>query len=433
MSTPAASAPADPSVTVIEDSTCTFCGCVCDDIDITVKDDHITDAKRACVLGKAWFYNHHADDRPSCLIEGRPASVEEGVERAARILTEAKYPIVYGLSDTTSEAQRVAVSIADAIAGTVDTTTSVCHGPSGMAFQDVGEVTCTLGEIANRGDLIIFWGGNPAESHPRHFTKYSLMPKGMFVPNGRKDRTVVLVDVRKSKSVPAADIFVQIKPRKDFEALWALRALAREQTVAGAPEPDAALAALAARLRGCRHGAILHHVRGELEALALYALVRDLAAVSHVVSVTLRREGNGAGAGDVLAWQTGYPSAVSFATGYPRASPGELSGAAVLARGDADAALVVGSDPLEHLPPEAAERLRAIPVVSIDARDTATAAAARVAFTTAAAGVHRAGVVHRLDGVPVPLHAPLHSSRPSDEEVLAAIAERMAQMGEARA
>ena len=55
MSTPAATKPADSSVTVIEDSTCTFCGCVCDDIDITVKDDHITDAKRACVLGKAWF------------------------------------------------------------------------------------------------------------------------------------------------------------------------------------------------------------------------------------------------------------------------------------------------------------------------------------------------------------------------------------------
>jgi len=137
--------PVDPSVTVIEDSTCTFCGCVCDDIDITVKDNHIIDAKRACVLGKSWFFNHHADDRPSCLIEGRAASVAEGVDRAARILTAARYPIIYGLSDTTSEAQRVAVGIGDSIAGTVDTTTSVCHGPSGMAFQGVGEVTCTLG------------------------------------------------------------------------------------------------------------------------------------------------------------------------------------------------------------------------------------------------------------------------------------------------
>jgi formylmethanofuran dehydrogenase subunit B len=135
----------------------------------------------------------------------------------------------------------------------------------------------------------------------------------------------------------------------------------------------------------------------------------------------------------VLAWQTGYPAAVSFARGHPRTSPGELNAAAVLERGVVDAALVVGSDPLEDLPPAAAERLRAIPVVSVDHRDTATAAAARIAFTTAAPGVHRAGVVHRLDGVPIPLRAPLASSRPGDDEVLAAIARRVARAREAAA
>jgi formylmethanofuran dehydrogenase subunit B len=94
---------------------------------------------------------------------------------------------VYGLSGTTANhgGRR---GIGDWIGGNVDTTTSVCHGPSGMAFQGVGEVTCSLGEIANRGDFIMFWGSNPAESHPRHFTKYSLMP-GDVPPNGRKDRT----------------------------------------------------------------------------------------------------------------------------------------------------------------------------------------------------------------------------------------------------
>ena len=37
----------------------------------------------------------------------------------------------------------------------------------------------------------------------------------------------MIVDVRKTKSAKAADIFLQIKPRKDFEALWTLRALAK--------------------------------------------------------------------------------------------------------------------------------------------------------------------------------------------------------------
>jgi formylmethanofuran dehydrogenase subunit B len=93
----------------------------------------------------------------------------------------------------------------------------------------------------------------------------------------------------------------------------------------------------------------------------------------------------------------------------------------------------VASDPLGHLPAAAAERLRSIPVVTIDAVDTATARAARIAFTTAAPGLHEPGVVHRLDGVPVPLRAVLESAYPSDREILTAIAGRIERRGGDRA
>src|SRR3954453_13481322 len=91
---------------VVSNATCTFCGCVCDDMELTVEDHRITKAKNACVLGKAWFLNHHVEDRPVALVGGKPASLEEAVERAARILAGARYPIVYGLSETVCEAQR---------------------------------------------------------------------------------------------------------------------------------------------------------------------------------------------------------------------------------------------------------------------------------------------------------------------------------------
>jgi formylmethanofuran dehydrogenase subunit B len=158
--------PASVDLQIIQDATCTFCGCVCDDIELHVKDSHITEAKKACVLGKAWFLNHSVEDRPSCLIHGQPASLEAGYQKAAEILTTGKYPIIYGLSDSPCEAQRVACSIVDWIGGTIDTTTSVCHGPSGMAFQGVGEVTCSLGEVTNRGDMIIFWAPTRRKAIP---------------------------------------------------------------------------------------------------------------------------------------------------------------------------------------------------------------------------------------------------------------------------
>ena len=94
-----------------------------------------------------------------------------------------------------------------------------------------GKVSCTLGEVKNRADLIIYWGGNPAECHPRHFTKYTLTQKGKFVPNGRKGRTMVLVDIRETPSAKAADIFLQVRPSKDFEMLSILRALIKGQPV----------------------------------------------------------------------------------------------------------------------------------------------------------------------------------------------------------
>ena len=91
-----------------------------------------------------------------------------------------------------------------------------------------GKVSCTLGEVKNRADLIVYWGGNPAECHPRHFTKYTLTQKGKFVPNGRKGRTMVLVDIREPPSERAADIFLQIRPGKDFEVLTVIRALVKK-------------------------------------------------------------------------------------------------------------------------------------------------------------------------------------------------------------
>lgn len=425
---------------IIQDATCTFCGCVCDDIDLTVKDNHITEAKRACVLGKAWFLNHSIEDRPACLIHGKPASLEEGYDLAARILTAAKYPVIYGLSDSPCEAQRVAVSIADWISGTIDTTTSVCHGPSGMAFQGVGEVTCSLGEVANRGDLIMFWGSNPAESHPRHFTKYSLMPKGMFLPNGRKDRTCVIVDVRRTKSAKAADIFLQIKPRSDFEALWTLRALAKgvtldaDQVLRDTGIDLAVWQDLMDRMKAARFGVIffgmgLTMTRGKhANTEALLALTRDMNAFTRFVSKPNRGHGNVTGADNVVSWRTGYPFGVNHARGYPRFNPGEYTTSDLLARREADAAMMIACDPMANFSQPAREHLAAIPLISLDTKETPTSRAATVAFTVATYGINTGGTVYRMDDVPIPLRPAFESPFPSDFDVLSAIEKRVCRI-----
>ena len=424
---------------IVKDATCTFCGCVCDDIDLKVDGHKIVGAKRACVLGTSWFLNHDIEDRPHCLIEGKPATVEEGIERAAQILYDARYPLVYGLSDTTSESQRVAVSISDWIGGVVDTTTSVCHGPSGMAFQGVGEVTCSLGEVRNRADMVIFWGSNPAESHPRHFTKYSLMPKGMFVPNGRKDRTCVVVDVRKTKSAKAADIFVQIKPRCDFEGLWTLRALAKGieldpvQVEESTGQPLSMWQDLMDRMKACKFGIIFFGMgvtmtRGKhANSEAILALTRDMNHHTRFVCKPNRGHGNVTGADNVVSWRTGYPFGVNLTRGYPRFNPGEYTAADVLARQEADAAMIIASDPMANFSQPAREHLASIPYIALDPKDTPTTRNAAVAFTVATYGINVPGTVYRMDDIPIPLRPAFESPNPSDLVILQGIEKRIRQ------
>jgi formylmethanofuran dehydrogenase subunit B len=113
-------------LTVVKNATCTFCGCVCDDIELHADGERITHAKAACVLGASWFKNHTAERLyPDALIDGEEATVEEAVEAAADYLYRADLPLVYGLSNVTCEAQRESVALAELIGGVIDSHTSL--------------------------------------------------------------------------------------------------------------------------------------------------------------------------------------------------------------------------------------------------------------------------------------------------------------------
>jgi formylmethanofuran dehydrogenase subunit B len=390
-------------------------------------------------LGKAWLLGHSAQtDQPAALIDGQPVSLEEAIDMAADLLVKARYPLIYGLSSTYCEAQRQAVALADTLQATIDCCTSVCHGPSGMAMQSVGEPTCSLGEVKNRADLLIYWGSNPAESHPRHFTRYSTTPKGMFRPKGRKDRTVVLVDVRPTPTARAADIFLQVRPGQDFEVLWALRALIQgkkiaERAIAGTGLSLAQLQDLAERMKACEYGVFLvgqglTQSKGKhMNTAALFLLVRDLYAHTKFSVMPMRGHGNVTGIDAVLAWQTGYPFGVNFSRGYPRFNPGEFTAVDVLTRDEVDAALIVASDPVAVFPRWAIKRLLEIPLIALDTHESETTKAAKVVFTTATTGIGAEGTLYRMDGIPLRTRQVLPSPYPNDEEVLRRLLERVSQ------
>ena len=290
-------------------------------------------------------------------------------------------------------------------------------------------MTCTLGEVKNRADFILYWGGNPAECHPRHFTKYTLTQKGKFVPQGRKGRYMVLVDIRETPSARAADLFLQIRPGKDFEIVTTMIALLKGRPVNRAAVEETGttieqLQELVDRMKRARFGVLffgmgLSMTRGKhMNSASVLTLVTELNEFTKFVAMPMRGHGNVTGADMVIRWTTGYPFGVNLSRGYPRFNPGEFSTVDLLVRGDNDAALILGADPGATMPQPAIEHLKRIPTIVLDPKVTHTSRLSRVHITTAATGISAPGTVYRMDEVPLPLRPALKSPYPTDEEVL---------------
>lgn len=122
----AKSKPTNPNLHVVQNATCTFCGCVCDDIELHADGPKIVHTKAACSLGASWFKHHTAEHLyPDALIDGQPGTVDAAIDAAANYLVQASLPLVYGLSNVTCEAQREAVLLAELTGGVVDSHTSL--------------------------------------------------------------------------------------------------------------------------------------------------------------------------------------------------------------------------------------------------------------------------------------------------------------------
>ncbi|MBC7853945.1 MAG: formylmethanofuran dehydrogenase subunit B [Pirellulaceae bacterium] len=418
-----------------DDFACTVCGCVCDDLKLTVQDGRIVRTEGACNLAEPWLLAQDSRRPPAAEVSGCPVPLQSAVARAAEILKSAKAPLIYGLSRSSTQGQRAAVRLADALGANIDTTASLCHAPSIMALQQVGESTSSLGEIRNRADLVIYWGSNPAVSHPRHMERYAALPTGQFVPDGREGRMLVVVDVQPTETSKEADLFIQVEPGGDFDVLWPLRGLVQgmsfaDETCAGVPM--SVLRDLAERMKRCQCGVfffglgLTQRAVGHANVEALLRLVRDLNAHTRFHARRMRVYGDVAGADTVLCWQTGFPFSVNLARGYPRYSPGEYSANDLLGRGEVDACLLVGSEGIEPLSRAAKEHLTKIPVIVLDYPQADIPAlepplVPAVKFTTAVYGIHRHGTAYRMDEVPIPLRPVLISDYPSDDEVLSAI------------
>jgi|WetSurMetagenome_2_1015567.scaffolds.fasta_scaffold44247_2 formylmethanofuran dehydrogenase subunit B len=451
-------------MTVIKSAICPICGCLCDDLELTVENNKIVKMKNGCAVCEAKMVYGYKEDRilkPMIRKEGVlvPVTINEAVHEAAQILTDAKYPLLFGWECCSSEVQSVGVEMAEELGSALDNVCSICHGPSMMAVQEAGIPTCTLGQVRHRADLIIYWGSNPWASHPRHVERYTAFPEGRFEKSGWKSymqkmkgeasikkvgaasrrilnsdspmfrpdactvnappqsmqkdgRKLIVFDPIKTMTAEAADYYVQVQPNKDYEIIQALRCLVNDQEldvdkVGGVPVEY--LEEIADAMVNCEFGAIFFGLgltasAGRFRNIEVaIKLTRDLNRRTKFVITPMRGHFNITGANVAFAWATGYPYAIDFSQGYPQYNPGEFSIIDLLKRGDNDATLVIGSDPGAHFPKPSMQKMMKYPLIVINPDMNCTSKVGDVLFPTQWCGIEYQGTAYRMDHVPIML------------------------------
>ena len=381
---------------VFRSVTCLGCGCGCDDLEVRVRDGRIVALSPPCPVATRWFGDGAVPG--DIRVGGKPASLDQAVDAAATLLCGAARPMVLVAPDLTTRAHRLAIAVADALRAEVDGATSDTAASVLLAAQRRGRAGATLGEIANRADVVLFWAVDPRVRYPRFFERYAAATSSTHVGS----RTHLSVSVAGDRGPAKADLAAEFPADRELEALAVIRAVVGGQKLEGLPEALRPAVSLGERVLQGKYVVIVSDAEpgdrpgDDQRADSLLALAQQLNGPTRGALVGLRAGGNRAGVEAALTWQTGYPMRVSFRDGHPRYRPGR-SGLERLRAGGADALLVAGTaTALDPLP------LGAVPTVVIGPAASAVPGA-RVAIDTGVAGIHEAGTGYRMDEVPLPL------------------------------
>jgi formylmethanofuran dehydrogenase subunit B len=402
----------------MQDTVCCGCSVVCDDVAVELTKSGFQSVG-LCKLGHEYcnsFTNRSRLKAP--LIKSKTGkqkrvALSSALDSAAKRLQESTKPLLLGWSNSPNETIQQGLALSRKVKGVFDSTASYEYGQllehklhGGDQHQQL------LDLVRNQADHIIYWGVNPAESHHRHASRYTVFPKGEKIPEGRESRIVSVIDIRDTESMRLANHQLILTPETgDVSFLQAL--IAELEGTASTPPasvggaPAIGFLSFAKQLRSSEFIALfygnglLHSTHGS-QSLPLLTKTVSLLNQNGRKCVTLPMVAycNTIGAVKTSLKAAKAPFSVDFTSSKPSVAPLPLK---ELAQGRFDAALIVGWDALSLLPGPAARALRSLPIISLSTHPTLTTREAHIVFPTALTGVEAGGHVHRMDGTQVHL------------------------------
>jgi formylmethanofuran dehydrogenase subunit B len=407
----------------IPDVTCPFCGLVCDDLVVRPAGDRLTVQANGCLLARAGFQRPAAGATPR--LAGRGASLAEAAAEAARLLRDARQPLIGGLA-TDVEGARAAGRLADRCGGVLDHMNSASALRNTLVLQDSGWITTTLSEVRNRADLLIAVGGDIVSRFPRFFERCITNRETLFEA-GRQCEVVFL-----GRGLPEGVTLPGLTARviacdvhRLYEAIGIMRALLAGRTLAAADAagvPVGVWQALLERMQAARYGvatwvaADFDFPHAELTLQALCELIKDLGQETRFCGLPLGGSDGDLTADSVALWQTGWGGRTAYGRGVPDHDSYHNTTASLLA-GGADAFVWISSIDETRAPPPTD-----VPTVVLGREGMSFEREPEVFIPVGTPGLDHAGHLFRTDRVVALRVGRLReSSLPSVAEAIAAI------------
>lgn len=400
---------------------CTGCGCLCDDIQVEIEGDHFTKVENACAKGAALLYSSdNPGRRATCLIGGQRASLRQAIEETAHLLLKARRRLIFGLDNSTLEAQAAAIELARKLGGVIDDASSLSYGTLFQRILGSDLPTCSLSQVKDNADLLMYWGSNPPHTHPRHLSKFSYYSYTDYSEAGWFPKvTLSCVEVRDTELSFLCKPAFKLKPGGDKDFITAILMEGKDGT-----EESKSFVELVRESQLCVifcGPGLSYSLDGDFDLFN--EMVRKLTQRTRIAVIPMPMEFNLRGFNQSLYKQTGYVNQVSFAAGVSHGS--DFSFLEQVRKRLADCVLIIGSDPFSNLPPSLMRNLQGISVICLDHFSTPTTNSAEVVIPTALPGLECSGSAIRMDGDEITLVKLKKAGYPTEEEILKQLAERI--------
>ena len=408
-----------------ENVTCPHCGLLCDDLTVQVDDlslqllspkySHCEAAFADASLVKS------ALSTPQ--IDGKPVSLEEALNKAAKILRASSQPLINGLIADVQTC-RDAITLTEKVRGVIDHANGTRMRSGTAVMQRIGEVKATLAEVRNRADCVVIFGSGVLRRFPRLFERI-LRPTKTLGNKNTRNKNIFLLELANNVSAEAVQEDNVTTLSLNYPLLESLvyrfqELITRPQeSIKNIDQDTQILIDLQKTILESNYTTFVWSAAefnlnsSEHTVQALTETIKNIMKKVRCVGLPLGGSKGEVTANQVSTWQTGVPLPVAFMSGTPVHNPVLFDGMSMLHNKEVDSLVWIATYNSEDLPPNTG-----IPTIVLG-HPKMKCGNVSVYIPTGVPGIDYRGLATRTDGVAtLPLQSLRASPFPASNELL---------------